>query len=164
MCMANKHVLLFFALACGTSVVSAQTLTPDVIASTGGYFANGTGSLSFTLGEPVIPTYGDGSNILTEGFQQTDYSFTAVDEITPANVGISVYPNPFASTFTIQNSGAKQLHAEIIDVTGKVILEKELTTQKTMVNLSNLSDALYFLRVYDETGTTVQTFKIEKSK
>lgn len=162
--MANKHLVLVFALACGASVVSAQTLTPDVIASTGSYFANASGSLSFTLGEPVIPTYGDGSNILTQGFQQTTYSFTAIDEITQSNAAISVYPNPFASTFTIQNAGGKKLNAEIIDASGKLILEKTLTSEKTQINLGNLSDALYFLRVYDETGTTLQTFKIEKAK
>lgn len=50
--------------------VGAQSLSPQVIASSGGYYSNAAGSLSFTVGETVTQTYTSGSNMLTQGFQQ----------------------------------------------------------------------------------------------
>jgi hypothetical protein len=49
---------------------NAQTLSPQVIASAGGYQSNATHSLSFTIGEPNTQTLTSANNILTQGFQQ----------------------------------------------------------------------------------------------
>lgn len=65
---------LFFnigLLLLGASIQSAaQSLSPQVIASSGGYFSNAAGSLSFTVGETVTPTVTGGGYTLTQGFQQ----------------------------------------------------------------------------------------------
>jgi len=50
--------------------VAAQSLSPEVIASSGDYYENANASLSWTLGEIATETYSGGSNILTQGFQQ----------------------------------------------------------------------------------------------
>jgi hypothetical protein len=50
--------------------INAQTLSPQVIASAGGYQSNASASLSFTIGETVIQTFTSPNNILTQGFQQ----------------------------------------------------------------------------------------------
>ena len=54
------------------SVVSsqAQSLSPRVIASAGGYSSNGAGSLSFTIGEANTKTLTSATHTLTQGFQQ----------------------------------------------------------------------------------------------
>ncbi|MBC8488731.1 MAG: hypothetical protein H8D45_22130 [Bacteroidetes bacterium] len=50
--------------------VAAQSLSPEVIASSGDYYENANASLSWTLGEIATETYSNASNILTQGFQQ----------------------------------------------------------------------------------------------
>jgi hypothetical protein len=50
--------------------VQSQSLSPTVIASSGGYFTGTGASLSWTLGEIVTETFSNGSYILTQGFQQ----------------------------------------------------------------------------------------------
>ena len=50
--------------------VTAQSLSPEVIASSGDYYENANASLSWTLGEISTETYSAGGNILTQGFQQ----------------------------------------------------------------------------------------------
>ena len=57
--------LLSFTLA-------AQSLSPEVIASSGEYFESANNSISFTLGEIATETYSNGNNILTQGFQQPE--------------------------------------------------------------------------------------------
>jgi hypothetical protein len=54
-----------------TCILNAQTPPQQVISSGGGYYANSNGSVSVTIGEMVIQTLSTGTNILTEGFQQT---------------------------------------------------------------------------------------------
>lgn len=67
-------IQLFFLYICFFSpqFVNAQTLSPSVLPSAGGYFSAANGSLSWTLGETVTPTLQAGSNILTQGFQQPE--------------------------------------------------------------------------------------------
>ncbi|MCD4746833.1 MAG: hypothetical protein K8R58_11100 [Bacteroidales bacterium] len=50
--------------------VTAQSVSPEVVASAGDYFEGTNASLSWTLGEIATETYSNGSNILTQGFQQ----------------------------------------------------------------------------------------------
>lgn len=145
-------------------IAKAQFLTPSIVSTTGDYYANATGSLSYTIGEPIIETYSGGSNILTQGFQQTDYSFVGVQNVTKSDIQISVYPNPFASTFTLNNMANVQLFAQITDMTGKVIYQRNLVPGNNMINPGNLADAIYLLTVTDNTGAKVQTIKIVRNR
>jgi len=64
-----KTILMILCLA-ATAGIKAQSLSPVVIAASGDY-SEGTGvSLSWTLGEIATETFGNGSVILTQGFQQ----------------------------------------------------------------------------------------------
>lgn len=49
---------------------SAQTLSPRVLPSTGGYVSAAGTSLSFTVGEPATATLQNGNVMLTQGQQQ----------------------------------------------------------------------------------------------
>ncbi|MBL7766825.1 MAG: hypothetical protein JNJ58_12065 [Chitinophagaceae bacterium] len=50
--------------------IHAQSLSPQVIASCGGYQSNASGSLSFTSGEANTKTLTSANHMLTQGFQQ----------------------------------------------------------------------------------------------
>jgi hypothetical protein len=50
---------------------SAQSVTPQVITSAGGYFTGSNGSLSFTIGETAVGSFASGTGSLTQGFQPT---------------------------------------------------------------------------------------------
>jgi hypothetical protein len=62
--------LLTIIFICCLSTTWAQSLSPTVIASSGGYHEGANASLSWTLGELATETLDNGSNILTQGFQQ----------------------------------------------------------------------------------------------
>ena len=64
-----KRIYIFlFLLIC--TQAGAQSLSPKVIASAGGYFTSANASLSWTLGETIGQTFTNGSYMLTQGFQQ----------------------------------------------------------------------------------------------
>ena len=69
----KKLIYLFTIIGCKAF---SQSLSPQVINSAGGYGTIGTGTNSievyYNIGEPVINTIGNGTNLLTQGFLQPD--------------------------------------------------------------------------------------------
>ncbi|MBK7761876.1 MAG: hypothetical protein IPI46_00700 [Bacteroidetes bacterium] len=70
--MKNKIILAFIIISSyyPISTLQAQTLSPQVIASAGGYQSNASGSLSFTISETNTQTLTSANHMLTQGFQQ----------------------------------------------------------------------------------------------
>jgi len=67
--------LIYIFIVIGSNVFS-QSLSPQVINSAGGSGSVGTGTAAvqvyYNIGEPVINTIGNGTNLLTQGFLQPD--------------------------------------------------------------------------------------------
>jgi len=61
---------LMLAFLCIGTKAYTQSLTPQVIASAGGYQTSAAGSLSFTIGETITQTVMSPTHMLTQGFQQ----------------------------------------------------------------------------------------------
>lgn len=64
----KKYVLIISLLF--SSLLFSQTLERSVIGSSGTTLSNANTSLDFTVGELVVTTVSNGTNILTQGFQQ----------------------------------------------------------------------------------------------
>jgi len=65
-----KTLILTIVFLTGAMICSSQSIERDVVASSGDFFEGDNISLSWTLGEIAVETYDNGSNILTQGFQQ----------------------------------------------------------------------------------------------
>jgi hypothetical protein len=72
----------------------------------------------------------------------------------------TVYPNPFTSQIVITTQGAQEV--ALLDITGKVILNKKVDTSSTVLNFNEtLSSGTYFVTVTLTDGQ-VRTKKIVK--
>ncbi len=73
-------IILFFA-----TYLKAQTVTPNVINTTGGGGAVGASGIEvyYNIGEPIIATIGNGTNVITQGFLQPDIVGDFALSITP---------------------------------------------------------------------------------
>jgi len=65
-----KSLIILLVTVLFPFFISAQTVSPEVISSSGDYFEGANGSLSWTLGEIATETFSSGNIILTQGFQQ----------------------------------------------------------------------------------------------
>jgi hypothetical protein len=76
--MKNIYLItLFLGLSTG---IAGQSVSPDVLTSSGGYDESPNASLSWSLGEPSTETFNAGGIILTQGFQQPIIiSITGID-------------------------------------------------------------------------------------
>ncbi len=131
----------------------AHMKAQQVVSPGGGFFATGSMTLSFTLGEPVTGTLMAGDKALTQGFQQPSRIATLVPYERIESASVRVFPNPFA-TFVeveVQDAGGKPWQVEVLDLRGtRILVECFLNTQGRL-DLSGLSPGCYFVRVF-QTG------------
>lgn len=160
-----KRLLLLLAVS--ASVVStAQSLSPQVVSSAGDFFSNASGSVSWTLGEPMGETYSQTSNILTQGFQQPDDFGTDVIGDDPVNA--EIYPNPTADVVNLQfgTDVNGQYLIEIYNTLGQQLRSVTYTaspSSQTAVSLADYSDGIYFITVRKADGTQTSTFRVTKN-
>lgn len=112
--MKNKFILLLFLGVIGGNTLHAQSLTPTVVASSGGYYSSAAGSLSATVAEmTMVQTFTSTNNFLTQGFQQPGEWYSSVKEDQTSG-SISVYPNPsngkFSITVNSTENGSAKIH------------------------------------------------------
>jgi len=85
-------------------------------------------------------------------------------DFTPAGVnevasGLKVMPNPSNGVFNVNVD--KNYSLQVADITGKIVLNQELSTSANSVDLTNFSNGIYFFRLSND--ATVETFKVIKN-
>ena len=155
-----------FVLICLVFVLSATAqVKQEVIASAGGYNVNGALSISWTLGETIIPTFTsqDGSLILAHGFQQK-LIITAVEENLDLQVKIKVFPNPASEVVNIQFEEPVdgEIDVAILDSQGKLIKREtiEYAMVEKQINLQDFPAGIYYIRLTK--GKLVNVYKVVK--
>ncbi len=132
---------------------TAQTASPDVIASAGDYYASASGSVSWTIGEPVSDTYYSSSNILTKGFHQPLSVSLASIEDNNSSEEFYAYPNPVIDQLMLDFSKLSlgEYNIQIFDATGQVVrklnVDHTVASQQTVVNMSDESAGMYLIKI-----------------
>jgi hypothetical protein len=160
--MKRLFLVLFVSFL---ALSAAAQVKQEVIATAGGYSSVAGFSISWTLGETIIPNYkaSDNSIQLTHGFQ---YSLipTAVEENIETPVKVTVYPNPASENIKI--SFEEPVDGEIdllmINSLGKPVKTDviEAMTVEKMLNLQDLPSGIYYLKLTK--GKLVNVYKVVK--
>lgn len=89
-----------------------QSLTPFVVAATGGFYTGVNGSLAYTVGEmAAVETFQSADNFLTQGFHQPD------ELVPPAPLppeDLSLYPNPTPGEFFYEFMADEDAEKEVV--------------------------------------------------
>lgn len=122
----------------------------EVIASAGGYNAASGISLSWTLGETIIPTFTSPNLILTHGFQQ-QVVVTAVDENLEDQVRITVFPNPASDIVNIEfgQPVEAEVQVTILNSLGNIVRTEfiEPAMVEKQINLQDLPAGIYYFKL-----------------
>jgi hypothetical protein len=150
-----KKLYFVFAGALLSLGMNAQSLTPQVIASTGGYSSNANGSLSYTVGEmTMVQTFSANGNILTQGFQQPNDSIpVGILDVTKDDFGAFImYPNPAIdyTWFAFQMPEAGKVTISLYDMLGQKVSDVYSANYSNgkvtgQTNTQTLSAAMYFM-------------------
>ncbi|MDY6348521.1 MAG: T9SS type A sorting domain-containing protein [Bacteroidales bacterium] len=76
---------------------------------------------------------------------------------------VKVFPNPANAMLNVQCSmGDEAATIELLDVTGKLLRTISATGETTSINVSDLADGMYFVRVTTEAGMVTKPFVVKR--
>ena len=140
----------------------SQTVSKQVISPLGGTAFSDTHKLSYTTGEVVVGamTSEDGSIQLGNGYYPSLDLSTLNTESPELQLQVKVFPNPTTETIFITHPISNSLKVFISDLTGKVLLKKEVGKQEP-INIQGYPTGAYLINVTTEDKKT-NTYKIIK--
>lgn len=143
--------LLMFLLSVSVCGVKAQTIEPEVIATAGDVFSDGTNTLEWTMGELSIESFDNGSNVLTQGFHQPYAEPSAVLE---RSFDWKVYPNPSngQNIYVVWSGSERPESLVLYNLSGKEVrrVNTPLGTTSIVLNFPDIEDGMYLLVVQNE--------------
>lgn len=147
-------------LTCLLSVSLFILNAQDLISTGGDFFQMESGSISFTIGEPVIETLVTSGHSLTQGFQQSQREIiTAANELD--DISINIYPNPTVDNVRIELSEQRFLKYQLFDLNGLLLQQDNISHIQTTLSLANYYPSIYILKLTDS-NLGSKTFQIVK--
>ena len=152
--------------------LTAQAQQATVAA--GGTASGNGGTVSYSIGQVVYTTATGSNGSVAQGVQQT-YEITAVTGIEEAkgiSLEVSAYPNPTTDHLTLTIGASLSLSDHpmtyrLLDMNGKVIETQKIINDQTIIVMSNLLPANYFLTLETiangKSQQELKTFKITKN-
>lgn len=65
-------------------------------------------------------------------------------------LSFKIYPNPFSDRINLENSRTENLNLTILNSLGQVVRQMKITTNNETIDLSELNDGIYLLRISDQ--------------
>ncbi len=136
-----KQITLFILLFWGSNLFSQNNTT-----SSGGDINGSNGSVSYTIGQIDYISTINANGSIYQGNQQP-YEFYNTIGLNEDNLMVSIYPNPTTNDIQIQISNFSGLEYQLVDENGKLIFQDKLSSETSIVNMSELAAAKYFLQI-----------------
>ncbi|MBK0403311.1 T9SS type A sorting domain-containing protein [Adhaeribacter sp. BT258] len=161
----------------GTTVSVKQKPTQPIVTQTGNLLnsSSTTGNQWFKNGTAIPGATAQVLNVSSNGAYTVKVTANgctsdASNAVTITNTGISddknnlavtVFPNPAAGLFNLILPEGKSAAITVTDLTGKLILQKNLQAENTQLNLNQAAKGIYLLHVKTETGTAIRKLIVE---
>ena len=159
----NRKTLLI--IGCSLVLAVKTSTAQQASVAVGGNASGSGGYVSYSVGQIDFTTNTGPNGYVNQGVQQTyEIKIVLGIEEEQINLDVQVYPNPTTSNLML-NVGQHELtnlEFQVLDMLGKVIENKKITSSIETIEMDNLPDATYFLTVkYNE--QSIKTFKIIKN-
>lgn len=132
---------------------------------TGSNQSGTTGSVSLSVGQVVYTNESSSAGSVNNGVHQV-YAIEVIDgiEIKEIDLKLTAFPNPTADNLwlKIDSEIEKPMTYVILENTGKIIAESEISSAETEINMRDLASGSYYLIIKQE-QSKIKTFKIQKS-
>ena len=148
---------LFFVLF-GIDAFAQSNIVPM-----GGTATGNGGTVTYTIGQIAVQSYGEGSTSISEGVQQPyEIQTIGIDNYPGITLNAMVYPNPTTSNLQLAISNEEfEGEVKVFDTNGKYLYSKKIEGNKTEIPMSDLATGTYFVNVLN--GTQIlKSFKVVK--
>lgn len=75
-----------------------------------------------------------------------------------SSMSVSVYPNPASDFINVNVSGLDRVMFEVVSMTGARVMEGSLNGSNSQLNISNLNDGVYSIRLINGNNVSVSSF------
>ncbi|RKE92281.1 T9SS type A sorting domain-containing protein [Ichthyenterobacterium magnum] len=162
----KKLLLSLLLLFIATYITNAQSISKQVIGSSGLVISNGTHTINFTVGETIVGLI-QSDEAIHQGFWANMSEETTLGIETPlSNTNqISVFPNPATSFIKVSyNENANNFQTTLYDITGKQLyhIKEHAIGNETKMDISHLPGGMYLLVLKEKSSNYKQSFKIIK--
>ena len=163
--MKHKRLKLSALLFLGLGLTGLQAQTS--VNATGGNASGSGGSASYSVGQLAYTTNTGTNGSVSEGVQQPfEISVvTGIEEAKDIFLNVSAYPNPTTDylELKVENLQLSELSYKLYDISGIVYQNKEIGNSITKIEMQNLPQGIYFIKVIDTKNKEFKTFKIIKN-
>lgn len=158
-----KKIKIFALIFLHFSLINIKAQQANI--ATGGDALGSGGTIAYSVGQIVYTSNSSIVGSLVQGVQQPyEISIILGLEDNQINININAYPNP-TNNLIILNVGnleLSNLNFHLFDTNGNLIESKKITNVSEYINLDNLVNSIYFLKV-TANSKEVKTFKIIKN-
>lgn len=150
-----------------TACTNGSTITLTGSPAGGTYTGTNVSGTIFTPGVSAgtfMPTYAYTSTVT--GCSKTATTTiivsvcTGIDSKIAGLSGIELYPNPNTGIFIIELNNGLNKTIQVTDLTGRIVLEDNTTSDKFNVNINTLVNGIYYVKVIS--NNAVEVFKVIK--
>jgi hypothetical protein len=144
---------------------AASLQAQEVVTTSGDFFTNPTGSISWTLGEPISESFAVNQQILSQGFQQSAQNYAAISVVSNLNL-LEIFPNPFDEIIHLQNQTEEKelmlaLYDEKMALVKETIINSGFNNEST-ISFQDLEAGVYFLHIQSQNGKVESMQKLIK--
>ena len=141
----------------------AQSLSPQVVATSGKSFSSATAVIDFTVGEVFTSTYVSEGNLLTQGFHQPEIIITSL-EPSEHEFAFNLYPNPTQQFVTVESTLETELHVRIMDIQGRQVQASSVFTKIITLDLHSLMSGNYLVAISNASGKPIISYSLIKTE
>ena len=128
---------------------ATATINQDgLLTATGALGGNGTVT--------VRATANDGSNVYDEIEITISNQYTGINDL--SSVRLNVYPNPARDFIYLEFDQQSDFLVHVIDMTGRIVISDKVYEEKGRIDISELSDGLYFIKVGHQSESFTSRF------
>jgi len=159
-----KKIIIVFIIFLTSAIAFCQSVSPHLVSTSGDTYKNTSYQLDWSIGELQTETYAATGQILTQGFQQGNYTITAVEQSNEFQFEIIAYPNPTTDfiNLKIKNSKTETFQYIIGDISGKVLQTGKFSDNIQQFNFSEFPVGTYFISI-QLNNQVVKSVKIVKN-
>jgi len=155
-----KHIILVLTLTF-SSLSFSQSISKQVIGTSGKTLTNSNLKLSYTVGEPVVGLMTAGGNQLGNGYYPAmDLQALSVED-NVLDVQLKVYPNPTSQSLYISHPEMSSFGITIMDLNGKQLYSGTINKEEPL-DVSNYTQGMYLVTIENTTTNKKNTYKIIK--
>ena len=164
-------VLRTIVLICFTAFSGTGLFAQERTVAAGGEATGSGGSVSYSIGLIDYIHYGNSADTITEGIQQAFEIFrlgcrpSLGSNEKGINIKTQTFPNPASDFIVLSVDGpiVQNMKYTLTDAGGRIILSKNISTTETMIPMTSLPNATYFITTFID-NENVSSFKIVKRK